>query len=245
MDQVLQDKIWNFHQNENKDSFLNNRARLLFLLSLIGKKIRKSPADIKILNIGIGDGFFEELAKIKGFDFYSVDPNIESLEELYKKLLGNSYKLGNGLDKFKKGYIQDIPFATDFFDVVVVSEVLEHLEEQNMLKGLDEINRVLNNGGLILGTVPARENLNELVVVCPNCQYQFHHWGHVQSFSIRKVRSLLKRNFTTISVSEKYFMPINLNWKGKIFSYFKLLFSKLNFHGSGEKIIFSAFKSFK
>ena len=45
-----------------------------------------------------------------------------------------------------------LPFENDVFDIVLMTEVLEHVENVDIT--LREINRVLKIGGLILVTVP-------------------------------------------------------------------------------------------
>ncbi len=76
-------------------------------------------------------------------------------------------------------------------DVVVCTQVLEHLAPLVIAAGLEEIRRVLVPGGVLIGTVPYRENLAESQVFCPHCQEEFHRWGHQQSFDESRVCSVL------------------------------------------------------
>src|SRR2546421_9448514 len=106
-----QDLIWDYYQNESPETFDGSRARLELLISRI------QPSQVA-LNIGCGSGIFENLALARKIDIHSLDPSERSIGQLREAL-----HLG---DKAKVGYIQQLPFPDSYFDVVVVSEVLEH-----------------------------------------------------------------------------------------------------------------------
>lgn len=126
---------------------------------------------------------------------------------------------------------------------MVASEVIEHIREEPLNKALPEIARVLKPGGIFLGTVPSRERLEDQVVVCPHCESRFHRWGHVQSFDAHKQRSLLNRQFNSVTVRERCFVSWkHLNWKGRISGAIILGLSKLGVHGSNENLVFVAKK---
>ncbi len=222
-----QNKIWDYFQNERPESFSGSYGRLSYIL----KKIKPS---MKVLNIGVGGGVLERLAVSKNIDIHSLDPNEKTIEKI-KKIIGNS--------KAKVGYSQNIPFEDRYFDAVIISEVLEHLNNEDIEATLQEIYRVLKKEGKVIGTVPYKEDLKEQTVVCPKCSEVFHRWGHVQSFDEKKMQRLLEKYFENVLVEPKMFISWNaLNWKGKIvapFLYFlyllKIKKSGLNLYFEGEK----------
>jgi ubiquinone/menaquinone biosynthesis C-methylase UbiE len=219
-----QDLIWDYYQNESPESFEGSRARLHVLLSRI------KPSQV-VLNIGCGTGMFEEQALARKIDIHSLDPSERSIRQLREAL-----HLG---DKAQVGYIQQLPFSDAYFDVVVVSEVLEHLTPAVTQAGLEEIRRVLKPGGRILGTVPSREDFRAQIAVCPCCGKRFHKWGHEQSFDPEKMERLLGEYFCTVRVMERPIVPWStLNWKGKCFGMAKALLWKLGIHGSNENLVF-------
>lgn len=183
-----QDKIWNYFQNENREAFDGALPRLSFLC----KKFKKGQ---KVLNIGVGNGSFEKLAKFSELDVYSLDPNEKSIENL-KKILQLSEA------KVKVGYSQTIPFNDEAFDAVVMSEVLEHLSDEVLEQTLLEVKRVLKKGGRFLITVPYDEVLSDNVSICPNCESVFHRWGHVQSFTKESLQVLLEKAGFVIKKNE-------------------------------------------
>ena len=186
-----QEKIWEHFQNEGVESFSRSLGRLEFLAR------RLSPTK-RVLNIGVGNGSLELLATTKGVDIWSLDPSERAIDSLRQSL-------GMGV-KAQAGYSQALPFPDFHFDTVVMSEVLEHLDEAVLEKTLDEVHRVLRVSGVFIGTVPARENLADSLVVCPCCGLQFHRWGHVSSFDVNRLSSILATRFNVVEVSEQFFI---------------------------------------
>lgn len=186
-----QDRIWDFFQNEGVESFSPSRGRLEYL----GRYIQPS---MRVLNIGVGNGLFESLALKKEVEIWSLDPNSRAIERLKKE-----FGLG---DRAKVGYSQDMPLQDAYFDMVIMSEVLEHLSVAELSETLEEVQRVLRLGGRFLGTVPARENLADSLVVCPQCGHSFHRWGHQQSFDCRSMQDILTARFFVTEVSEHFFI---------------------------------------
>lgn len=78
------------------------------------------------------------------------------------------------VDKFYNG--SDIPFPSDSFDVVICTEVLEHVNEPQKL--LCEISRVLKTGGQLFLTMPFVWNEHEI----PSDFYRFTRFEHQQLF---------------------------------------------------------------
>jgi ubiquinone/menaquinone biosynthesis C-methylase UbiE len=223
-----QDLIWDYFQNEAPEHFEASRARLRHLV----QKLSRSQV---VLNVGCGSGIFEKLAMAQEVDIYSLDPSERSIQHLRETL-----RLG---DKARVGYIQALPFSDSHFDVVVVTEVLEHLSPAVMDAGLVEIRRVLKQGGRVLGTVPSGENLKDQMVVCPWCGKQFHKWGHEQSFDSEKMQRILAAYFQAIRIIEMpFFSWTTLNWRGKSAAVVKLMLWKLGVHGSSENLVFEGVK---
>jgi len=130
-----------------------------------------------------------------------------------------------------------------FFDAVVISEVLEHLDPDTCRRALDEIRRILRVGGRLIGSVPFAENLDEQQVICPSCATRFHRWGHQQAFSIDDVRRLLASRFEVREVFARPFIHWpTLNLAGRAMGFLKLATVRLGRHGSNESIVFVAEK---
>ena len=217
-----QDKIWDYFQNEEIESFQGNIPRLSHVL-------KQFKANDKVLNIGVGNGYLEKLATKKGIDIHSLDPSEKSILRL-KKYLQN---------KAKVGYSQEIPFENNYFDGVIMSEVIEHLNDDVINQSLVEINRVLKTTGLFIGTVPNNEDLKEQIVVCPKCGDIFHRWGHIQSFSQNRLKDLLEKSFIVKMIKPKmYIYWGGLNYKGKIGTFISYILYLLKIKTSNLNLFF-------
>lgn len=224
-----QEKIWNYFQTEAVESFDGNLARLQYVVAKI------LPEERQILNIGVGNGCLERLLQIRpGKRVYALDPSPAAID-----LLRNDVGLDEGSAKI--GYSQAIPFPADSFDVVCMSEVIEHLENDVIVQSLREVRRVLRPGGRFLGTVPADEDLRLSLAVCPQCGEKFHRWGHVQSFTSDRLRGLLESYFDRVSIRRTYLADCRgLNWKGRTSWTLKKTLSLLGVKGRNENYFFVA-----
>ena len=223
-----QTKIWDYFQNDEEagDAAFNARPRYEFLAKHIAPGMR-------VLNIGVGRGGLETILIRKGVLMSSVDPGESAIDRLR-----NQFGLG---EQAKVGYSQAIPFPDNQFDVVVMSEVLEHLSDDVLAATLAEVQRVLKVGGQFIGTVPAEENLLDNRVVCPHCGELFHRWGHLQSFNEERLNTMLAEQFQFVKTSRHFFGDFqSLNWKGRLGWAIKKMLMGIGIKGSGESFSFSA-----
>lgn len=97
--------------------------------------------DSRVLDIGAGAGTFS--AYCERDDFYLLDGNQQTVDILKKK---HSYAIF--------GLLPELPFESDFFDVIHCSHVVEHLEPQVFYETLKEMNRCLKVGGYLVVSAP-------------------------------------------------------------------------------------------
>ncbi|MEO7392403.1 MAG: class I SAM-dependent methyltransferase [Ramlibacter sp.] len=188
-----QQKIWEHFQNpgEGHDAFFNSAPRYQFLAGRLA-------ANLHVLNIGVGRGGLEDLLMAKGVVVSCLDPSETAIEFIREK-----HGLGG---RAKVGFSQSMSFADGQFDAVVMSEVLEHLDTETLDATLKEVKRVLKRGGRLIGTVPADEILANNLALCPHCGESFHRWGHVQSFSIERLRGIFQSHgFTATRMQTRVF----------------------------------------
>lgn len=177
LSQSEQDRIWDHFQNQAPGAFDMSYPRLRFLAE-------QCDAGARVLTIGVGTGLLERLLVQRGVDLSCLDPSETTIERLGSELgLGARAKHGHG---------QNMPFESDAFDRVIMTEVLEHLSTNILHATLDEVRRVLKPGGEFLGTVPFREELATGHVICPHCESSFHRWGHEQTFDVGTLTQLFK-----------------------------------------------------
>ncbi|MBI9084272.1 MAG: class I SAM-dependent methyltransferase [Desulfobacterales bacterium] len=104
-----------------------------------------------------------------------------------KSLLATNRRLKKS-QKFKAGHLlteSKTPFSDNFFSVVTLIEVLEHLTQQEVQAVLKEIFRVLAPNGNLLITTPYKENMSKNQIYCPFCDTEFHRMQHMRSIDER------------------------------------------------------------
>jgi SAM-dependent methyltransferase len=226
-----QTKLWDHFQNDNEigDVFAGARSRYQFLA-------RHIAPEMAVLNIGVGRGGLESILLNKGAVVSALDPSEKSIAKLREL-----FALG---DRAQVGFSQAMPFKNDEFDVVIMSEVLEHLSDEVLVETLNEVSRVLKSGGRFIGTVPADEILLFNYALCPHCGKSFHRWGHIQSFSNSQLTKMLESRFYNVALSRHFFGNTrSLNWKGLIVLFVKKIMLSLGIQGSGETYFFSTQKN--
>ena len=177
--QSQQDNLWEHLQNlqsQSRTHFDLSYPRLRFLAA-------KCEPGARVLTIGVGNGYLETLLAERRVDLHCLDPSGGTIERVRREL-------GIGM-RAQRGYGQRIPFESDVFDKVIMTEVLEHLTTEVLHATLDEVRRVLKPGGKLIGTVPYREDLVANEVICPHCSNTFRRWGHEQSFDRASLKQLL------------------------------------------------------
>jgi SAM-dependent methyltransferase len=182
--------IWEYFQNSSLESFDDSGPRLRYLVARAG-----NPSGV-LLNIGTGSGALERLAAAKGWNVISVDPDASTLAKLSAPKIDT-----------RQGLIENLPADSNSVDVVVASEVLEHLSPECMAAGLAEIKRILKPTGKLLGTVPYRESLAASMVFCPDCKKVFHRWGHQQTFDVPKLREALSAHLRPLTIRPRFARP--------------------------------------
>lgn len=84
--------------------------------------------------------------------------------------------------------IQHLPFRNNAFDIVVCTEVLEHLPENVLLKGIKELQRVSRKYVLI--SVPYKQRVWNEMFKCANCGFVCHSMGHLHYIDDHKLSVL-------------------------------------------------------
>lgn len=102
----------------------------------------------KILDLGCGDGFYLFLLSNLGLNLKLVGSDFDQsgLEAAKRNIKNRKVSFIVG-DLMKR-----LPFASNEFDKIILSEVAEHLPDD--LKGLKEVRRVLKPGGTLCISVP-------------------------------------------------------------------------------------------
>jgi SAM-dependent methyltransferase len=175
-----QDSIWEYFQAIGMEVFSAAEPRYAALVRTAVRRMRGRSG--RALNIGAGSGGVERRLLALGWEVATLDLTAVAVERLRAL----------GVDA-RQGRAEAMPFADGCFDVVIASEVLEHISSSERSQSISEVARILRPGGWFIGTVPYRENLRDNEAVCPACGHVFHRWGHADSFDKRKTRARAER----------------------------------------------------
>jgi len=97
-----------------------------------------------ILEAACGSGY--------GTTFY--DAEVKAISGIDLDDVAIDYARTHYLHNFLKGDIRNMPFQDNKFDMVISFETLEHLHHAEGIKFLSEVNRVLHDTGLFVGSTP-------------------------------------------------------------------------------------------
>ena len=120
----------------------------------------------RILDIGVGHGFFEEKMSLKRKQskLYGIDIARRGIEMVKKKYKGT----------FSVSSVYAIKYPREHFDVVVALEVLEHIPPHRIFSAYREIYRLLSKNGVLIISVPLNEGLQTM---------KNNPSGHVREYS--------------------------------------------------------------
>lgn len=147
-----------------------------------------------VLDIGIGEGFFSRFCIQKKAKTVSLD---------FADVMINYHKENNPDFTLVQADAQYLPFRKESFETVLALDVIEHLPSPPDF--LKEVNRVLEKRGRLILTTPNTGNIIEETLKMPfrvlSKLFPFEmrkkdvdHCTHIKEFSVRELKSILKRN---------------------------------------------------
>lgn len=224
----MKQTLRNFNDNRYSAEFVIGdfeRARVEKMLQMV-------PENKKVLDLACNEGTITNLIQNKGNDVIGVDMSINALSIAHEKRLELICASAN-----------ELPFKHNTFDVVVAGEIIEHIFDTNGF--LNEINRVLINGGQLIITTPNIASLTSRIRLMlglqPSCcEVELEgKAGHIRAFSKGSLINLLEKHglFVSKKRSDRIFIPILNQILGRI-----NLNDKLGdvFPGLGTILIFEA-----
>lgn len=212
-------KLWDFHELKNREIFRTAQPRLRF----VARKVSRLISSGRTLDVGFGDGnIFSEIYKHrKNIALRGVDISLKNVQVTSEALRKKGVPA-----ELCEAPVDALPFPDNFFDIVTTIELIEHLDNETLQRGLAEISRVLKNGGYLIITTPANEHLEDSICYCSNCGATFHRWGHKQSFSREKIKHLMSKYFSQFTIRKIKFLemkkPTNGLWETVLY-YIKLI----------------------
>ncbi len=144
-------------------------------LQLVLKYLKTFPESqkIKILDVGVGLGRLIEKIKLSVKDiqieFYGVDISLNCLTIAREK--GINVALAK---------IEDLPYQENYFDIVICTDVLEHVIDLN--SSINKMLGCLKQEGYLIVRVPNKENLE--YYTGKDCPYYYVHLRTFDRYSL-------------------------------------------------------------
>ena len=139
----------------------------------------------RLLDVGCHIGVFLEIAQERGWEAWGVEPSRWAVREARSRGL-----------RVIEGTLDDLHVADEFFDVITMWDVIEHLPDP--LRALRKSYRLLKKGGIIC--------IHTINIESPLAKLMGHRWPwlmemHLYYFSPRTLAAMLgKAGFTVVKM---------------------------------------------
>lgn len=156
-------------ENYNTVHYQQNLNRYLKMIEVV-LPLSKSN---KILDIGAGFCYLSKFFKRQGYEIYAID-----------FFYGNIPKVRceqHHIPFFPLNVeVDDLPFEKDFFDVIILGEVIEHFTYSPLIP-LEKIQKVLKKDGLLILTTPNIFRIIELLKIFSGYNFFYNQISPHQS----------------------------------------------------------------
>ena len=166
----------------NEDTFSEmKKAKFRKLLKYTAKYCNKG----NLLDFGCGPGYLMEEAKKIGFNVYGAE---------FGEYAANIAKNKFGEYRIFAGNIENCKFQDNFFDIVIMSDLLEHIV--NPVSSLKKVNAILKNtvnsngGGYCMITTPNTNSLTAKLLKSKWHRYMLEHLVYFNKNSMEKLAEL-------------------------------------------------------
>lgn len=136
---------------ERASQFLVHRTDRAWFLAPLFDVLNRTRTGLNVLEVGCSAGhlteYLDEQPCIDSIHSFDVDKAFVDVVRLKQHELG--LRKVKCVDHFSIRSTQALPYEDDYFDLVIVAAVVEHLPFENRHLYVDEYYRVLKEGGLV------------------------------------------------------------------------------------------------
>lgn len=149
----------------------------------------------RILDVGCGTGFLLEELRRKGYTAFGLENERKVLDLTYEQKI-------HGIIR---GEAENPPFKNDSFDIILLLDLLEHLEDDILV--IKKLSEILTKDGYLLVTVPAFSFLwgrhDEI----------FHHKRRYTAKRLKRIFADAGFTVKKISYTNFFIFPFVLFWR--------------------------------
>jgi 2-polyprenyl-3-methyl-5-hydroxy-6-metoxy-1,4-benzoquinol methylase len=194
-----------------------------------------------VLDYGAGKGYLSKQLLQEGYEVTSLEFSEQSSKILNTEL--QSFPNWKGCT-----YANEIPtpLEANSFSFIFSIETYEHLLEEWIEPYFNELYRLTEPGGKILITTPFCENLDDQLIICPNCNSRFHRFQHLRSVNSEQLISRAESaGFSAIfcraiDLASVGGLPHYTNWRNASFN--SILYSiKYKYSSIKDKVMHRVF----
>jgi len=203
--------------------------RLVYILNIILKRKRDTKKEI-VLELGVWPGYLALSLQNADFEVRGVDIDPSRVRQICSQIRIENYDLNQRPIK--------LPFPENNFDYIVASEIIEHIDPDNLPGLFFEIHRLLNRDGLAIITTPNKNSLHNILSCKNNNPSEaINGHGHIREYTLDELQELIKKSPLILTKSKtvnfysnigtlplgKYFYPLKDFWKysNKLFNLLK------------------------
>lgn len=137
----------------------------------------------RVLEVGVGAGHALRLlpAALPEAALYGIDLSEKIVERISREIRGT----------FAVSSIEGLPWRGIMFDAILMLEVLEHIEAPRTFAVLRTLRERLSSSGVLILSVPLREDLRRSYFICSHCGHSIHQIGHLRSYTPELLRAEL------------------------------------------------------
>ena len=163
---------------ENSINKIETRKRIKVVFGKLLKGIELKGKEF--LEIGCGLGHFAEKAYEKGAKVTAIDIGEKLVEKTKERVPGGKILVASAAE---------LPFEDEFFDIVLSTEVIEHVEDQK--SAFSEMLRVLKRGGYLVLTTP-NKMFKSVFDFLSFIKFRPYH-GNEKWLSSREIKKFIKK----------------------------------------------------
>ena len=218
-------KFWNEKSAKKEDYYSFRHGKNISKIISQNLQFKIKSAEIRVCDYGCGPGYLIDHLLKRNFQVYGIDFSEESVQLMNQRLANYSNFLGcSTLDNNEWKNLK--------FDIIIVSEVVEHLYDSDLRVLFENISFLLADQGKVIFTTPNDEQLSKSIVYNQKLDKFVHKWQHVRSWTKNSFSGVLNLNGFEVVMAESIdfrylFLPKLLQLFFRVIFFKRLVFPNL------------------